>query len=325
MINNFESEYWDKTHLDCDKQLDEVDGIDGPFQDMYVKSLCFAKLLLADKPYACVEREYIGAVHDIEDSVKSFDDLSDGLWAGYHPIVLLFSRLRWYGEKALYHYSDSDVLIKSNALIGEIKQARKFNALLPAEWSRSQVQNVEDKNVFEKILLSAEARYAFDTGKELNLDQITVLSGMSKRAVQNDVAKNSDKNLKVTGDMVTNINARAWLKERRNFIPTKYYHSDEEEGAALNLDVKVLEKDTEFVFVPVAEDGTVFLPELRQPQGYLIGKYGCETHVENYFDAINQLQVMVSPRFRRPNDEGNWGIKAVDSWKRIPLSDLSSF
>jgi len=35
-----------------------------------------------------------------------------------------------------------------------------------------------------------------------------------------------------------------------------------------------------------------------------------------------KVQTMKAPKFRRPNSEGNWGIKVVGQWKRVVLDDL---
>lgn len=76
------------------------------------------------------------------------------------------------------------------------------------------------------------------------------------------------------------------------------------------------EKADRFVSVPfyIEQDGsrTFFLPTLGTKSGYWIGAKGEERCIPDYWDALNQLNVMATPRFRRANTAGNRGIVACD-------------
>lgn len=327
LLNNIISKFWDQTHLDANLQLDEVEGIDDAFQSVYAESLSFSKLMLPDSSYDKVEHEYINGVSEFSEDVMSVHDLTHALWAGYHPTVLLFARLRWYGEKGIYHYSDADTPLDSDALSSEIDLARKFVSLLPAKWLLS-LPNSEDvdKNIFQTILAAANARYSLDIGMSISFDEIVILSGMSRRAVQNDAAKGGDDNLKYAGADIENKDALAWLNERRNFTPTRPFKTSlNSDDLYIDETVEIeSEGEKEYVFVPLTDDETVFLPEMRREAGYQVGKYGDEEYYLDYFEALKVIQDMDSPRFRRPNETGNWGIKNVVSWKRVLLSELQS-
>jgi hypothetical protein len=69
-----------------------------------------------------------------------------------------------------------------------------------------------------------------------------------------------------------------------------------------------------FVKVPfyVEQDGgkTLFLPSLATTSGFWIGPKGEERCVPNYWDALNEVSAMSTPRFRRENAAGNRGIVA---------------
>lgn len=71
---------------------------------------------------------------------------------------------------------------------------------------------------------------------------------------------------------------------------------------------------SEFVRVPfyVERDGrkTHFLPECRMARGYRIGPKGEEQLIVDYWEALSVLLKMSTPRFRRPNSNGNFGIVA---------------
>ncbi|SAK99824.1 hypothetical protein AWB78_05833 [Caballeronia calidae] len=68
-----------------------------------------------------------------------------------------------------------------------------------------------------------------------------------------------------------------------------------------------------FVRVPfyVEESGkkTFFLPDCRMSGGYEIGARGKEKErgIESYWTALDKLVAMEQPRFRRRNEQGNFG------------------
>lgn len=76
--------------------------------------------------------------------------------------------------------------------------------------------------------------------------------------------------------------------------------------------MKILEMTHEFFRVPfyVERDGlkTFFLPNCRSTSGYRIGPKGSEEAFAEYWSALEQVASMKSPRFRRPNSKGNFGI-----------------
>lgn len=70
---------------------------------------------------------------------------------------------------------------------------------------------------------------------------------------------------------------------------------------------------SEFVKVPFKreKDGTktFFLPACRMTKGYEIGARDKdkERGIQSYWDALEKVQQMPNPRFRRPNKNGNDG------------------
>lgn len=69
----------------------------------------------------------------------------------------------------------------------------------------------------------------------------------------------------------------------------------------------------EFVKVPfyVEADGskTFFLPSCRLGVGYEIGQRNGdkEKHIQSYWEALEKISRMATPRFRRPNKNGTPG------------------
>ncbi|MBS7455704.1 ASCH domain-containing protein [Coralloluteibacterium stylophorae] len=73
--------------------------------------------------------------------------------------------------------------------------------------------------------------------------------------------------------------------------------------------------------VPVARDGSRFIPALRRAGGFTIGRKGEEVVVRDYLDALAELRRMDAPRWRRPNAQGNWGIVTGVRWEASGCSE----
>ena len=71
-------------------------------------------------------------------------------------------------------------------------------------------------------------------------------------------------------------------------------------------------------------DGSHFHPGLKRDGRYRIGAKGAETPHESFDDALAELHRMAVPRWRRPNEVGNWGIVSGREWKRIERRHLKS-
>ena len=68
------------------------------------------------------------------------------------------------------------------------------------------------------------------------------------------------------------------------------------------------------ILVPRAKDGSTFHRGLRKKRGYIIGTKGEEIVVTDFADALKALHAMDTPRWRRPNQRGNWGIVSGVEW-----------
>jgi hypothetical protein len=68
--------------------------------------------------------------------------------------------------------------------------------------------------------------------------------------------------------------------------------------------------------VPVSEDGSRFDPvTCRRAGGYWVGQKGRERKYILFEDALAALAGMTTPRWRRPNSAGNWGLVAGTHWE----------
>ncbi|MEO7068579.1 MAG: hypothetical protein ABI114_16835 [Rhodanobacter sp.] len=68
--------------------------------------------------------------------------------------------------------------------------------------------------------------------------------------------------------------------------------------------------------VPVAKCGSWFGPHLARSGKFTIGAKGEERPYVDYEEALAVLRAMTVPRWRRPNNNGNWGIVAGIRWSR---------
>lgn len=68
--------------------------------------------------------------------------------------------------------------------------------------------------------------------------------------------------------------------------------------------------------VPVAKCGSWFGPHLARRGRFTVGAKGEEESHTDYAAALAALRAMPTPRWRRPNPNGNWGIVAGIRWCR---------
>lgn len=79
---------------------------------------------------------------------------------------------------------------------------------------------------------------------------------------------------------------------------------------------------TDVVFVPAAEDGSAFCPDLRRDGKYPVVTEEGERAFDDFWEALQALQVAVSPTWRRPGIKGRWGLVKGVSWKRMDRKEL---
>jgi hypothetical protein len=77
---------------------------------------------------------------------------------------------------------------------------------------------------------------------------------------------------------------------------------------------------TSQILVPFAADGSCFNPSLRCPRTgtYTVGEEGKEITFETFDSALEHIKMMYTPRWRRPNEAGDWEIVAAVIWEVMP-------
>lgn len=182
----------------------------------------------------------------------------------------------------------------------------------------------------------ARARLALDQGQAISLQGLALLSGVSTKRIQNAIYAKTDEAPVVGKDGLISPDAcQTWLNTRdfRHSIWAQVqalYPLGTDWGRDVEFEQSEAETTADYVFVPVANDGSLFAPSLRREGkghegGFTIGAKGSERAVPDFDEALQQLHKMDAPRWRRPNSEsGNWGVVTGQSWKRIRWSDLEA-
>lgn len=175
------------------------------------------------------------------------------------------------------------------------------------------------QGVIARIINLALSRHAIDTGKgEVDLQSLALLGGVTEGRIRN-ILSSGDGGLEKVGQRVTAVSAAAWLKGRKEFFASIWQQPDEAAPEAPSPDFS-----DEVVFVPVAADGSYFHPGLARGGKFMIGAKGEEVQYSSFGEALSALQKMATPRWRRPNEAGNWGIVSGRDWKRIERRQLMS-
>ena len=161
-----------------------------------------------------------------------------------------------------------------------------------------------------------------DQGEEMlgvvDIGSLAIFGGVTEGRIRN-ILSSGDGGLEKVGQYVTAVSAAAWLKGRKEFFASIWQQPDEAVPEAKTLDFS-----DEVVFVPVAADGSHFHPGLARGGKFMIGAKGEEVSYPSFNEALSALQKMATPRWRRPNEAGNWGIVSGRDWKRIERRQLMS-
>ena len=199
-------------------------------------------------------------------------------------------------------------------------------------------RTAEGATTLREILVTrnlARARIKLDQGQPITIQELALLSAVTPKRIQNAIyAKTDEAPIVDKNGLISPDSCDGWLATR-DYKPSIWkqvaslYPLDPQWGE--EIEFEVTEPDRlidDFVFVPVANDGTLFAPSLhkdgrKQEGGFTIGAKGTEQVVADYDTALDQLRMMETPRWRRPNAEsGKWGIVTGQTWKRVRRAEL---
>ena len=248
-----------------------------------------------------------------------------------------------YGITPIWGLVGSD-LLESKQLVERLGAARDMPAWVEGVCRKiDQLEllvprNADGSTSLDQVLVTrslARARIKFDLGQSITVHELALLSGVTTKRIQNAIyAKTEEAPVVDKNGLISPEACEAWLTAR------DYHASIWKQVAALyplspdwgtDVEWEAGESDRlidDYTFVPVANDGSHFVPSLRRDGrdhdgGYTIGAKGSERVIENFDAALEELRSMETPRWRRPNTEsGKWGIVTGQTWKRVRRSDL---
>lgn len=178
-----------------------------------------------------------------------------------------------------------------------------------------------------RTILAARGRLRIDQDRPMTVHELAALSGVAVKRVQNAIYAKSDQAPVVDEEgLVTPASARQWL-DARGYLASIWQDWSSESQSDQESQIEPEDGEDDFVFVPEASDGSLFSPNAcaRGPaddRRYTIGTKGAERSIAGYDEALAELARMVTPRWRRPNLSGNWGVVRAERWRRVPRSDL---
>lgn len=167
-----------------------------------------------------------------------------------------------------------------------------------------------------RIIKLAANRLALDTGGAVEPQALAEFGGLSEGRIRN-MMSGSDRKFSNENGKIPASDALAWLRERDDFFDS-IWRDDEP------FPEPTIASASEILFLPVGRDGTPFHPGLARSGRYTVGLKGAEQQVPDFWQALDILQHMDAPSWRRPNELGNWGIIRAVEWKRFTRKELEN-
>lgn len=172
------------------------------------------------------------------------------------------------------------------------------------------------RGILANLVALACARLKVDQGERLTMADIALLLGVKEPTVVTNAHR---KNFASVEDgnrrYAEPAEALPWMI-KQGYVPTRV------PAAEVATPSASMSSGDDLLFVPVARDGTWFSPGCRSGGRYTIGAKGEEVKFTNYFDALEALVKMPTPRWRRANADGNRGIVLGIRFDRIRRAEL---
>jgi hypothetical protein len=212
----------------------------------------------------------------------------------------------------LHASADRDELAKHVETM--IKTVSEFWLSLPVkQWQ------LEEHDEIEPLLNWAKGRWALDHDEPVEPFALAKLANMSESSVRNLMSK-KENGLRSVKGKVPASEALEWLKTK-----SKFWNSIWQVQNLADEFLAPGEIDESYVFVPVSRDGSVFHPGLKGNSGFRVGSKDAEFDFEEFEKALNHLQSMPKPYWRRQNSNGAWVLIAGLHFERLTQSELSKY
>ena len=155
-----------------------------------------------------------------------------------------------------------------------------------------------------------------EAGGQLTIEELAALAGIAEKTLRSFTNPRSSNPLVITKlghwTVIDGPDALNWLSKRADWKPTNNQEPPKSAGL----------ENGGYLFVPKAADGSIFSPECRQKNGFRIGPKGNEVLVESFEEALQQLGQMPKPYWRRPNQNGKFGIVSGSEFIRVHSSEV---
>jgi hypothetical protein len=212
----------------------------------------------------------------------------------------------------LHPSEDPDAL--SRHVHDMLRETEEFVRLAPLEaWGLSKDGSAD----LVRLLRMARGRWDLDNGRPVELGALAAFGGVSEGTLRN-MTSGAARKFALTDGKVDAIDALAWLATRKD----RFWNSIWREQRLPKYADPQRHPLQRAIFVPVARDESVFHPGLKRGPGYTVGPKGDEIRFAEFDEALDTLQRMPAPYWRRPNRTGNWGIVAGVRWDRYDVDDL---
>lgn len=265
---------------------------------------------------------------DWEETWGDLDGFNDSYWPALMEKAHDLNAFAYFGILTTWDLEDADRAgPEFNDVPSVVRTAgselTRFLQLLPVSLKLHGIEMIE------QTCLAATARLKIDLGEPLSVHELAAVTRVSTKRLQNAIyAKTADSPIVNKNDgLIPVATAQRWL-DARDYLPSIWKQFVDQEGWELEGFTPSVADDEEedredFLFVPVARDGTLFSPNLCGRKGaggqpsYTIGAKGNEKTYDDYEKAIVALAEMSIPRWRRPNENGNFGIVSAEQWRRL--------
>jgi hypothetical protein len=247
------------------------------------------------------------------------------------PFIDAVSRLHAYAS--IGTLLDDDLPASPEQFVARVAGDLKLLATLLDRLPRAAVEGSATWNL-QMLHDVAQARLSFDEGLlTAPVSGLAWLGGVNVKTVQNMLSKGA---LQAGGPGAADArSARAWLGARDTWQRSCWREAIEVISSGLaapfreletkEVSVDIVESEqgkTEWVYVPKAADGSLFTPELVRQRGWTIGPRGDERSFGDYWRALQVLQQVERPCWRRPNRFGSYNTVVGKDWVRISRSEL---
>jgi hypothetical protein len=173
--------------------------------------------------------------------------------------------------------------------------------------------------ILASLVAHASARYKLDTGERLTMGEIALLLDVREATVVTNAHRKNFVSIEEGNRRYAEPDAVSPWMIKNGYKPTIKGGTAASPKPA--RDAKAQELANDIAFVPVARDGRWFSPEDRHDGRYVVGAAKHERRFKDYYQALDALLRMATPRWRTKQDDIA-GIAFGVRFDRIPRAEL---